>query len=293
MSTKTASKERSWKKAFSKEQIVSTLFAGYVPMLVALFAIAFPLLWMIASSFKPPAEIVTTSPTFLPEDPTWKNYEDVAHALPLGNLVFNSVVTTLVGTLVKIFMAITTAYAVVFIDFRFRNAVFMVVLVALMVPAEAAIIPNYMTIAALGGRNTLWGIILPGLGSAFGTFMLRQHFLSIPKELVEAAKIDGAGHWRILWRILFPVSIPSIATVGLIAVVTEWNAFLWPLIITDTPEHMTLPVGLNLLKAAESSTALYGTLMAAAALIILPILVIFAFLQKNIVAGLTQGAVKG
>lgn len=293
MSTKTASKERSWKKAFSKEQIVSTLFAGYVPMLVALFAIAFPLLWMIASSFKPPAEIVTTSPTFLPEDPTWKNYEDVAHALPLGNLVFNSAVTTLVGTLVKIFMAITTAYAVVFIDFRFRNAVFMVVLVALMVPAEAAIIPNYMTIAALGGRNTLWGIILPGLGSAFGTFMLRQHFLSIPKELVEAAKIDGAGHWRILWRILFPVSIPSIATVGLIAVVTEWNAFLWPLIITDTPEHMTLPVGLNLLKAAESSTALYGTLMAAAALIILPILVIFAFLQKNIVAGLTQGAVKG
>lgn len=285
-----ASKRR---RRFSGGQLAMTVLTGYLPMIIALALIAFPLFWMLASSFKPAPEIVTNAPSFLPKDPTAANYVRVATGLPLGKLLFNSTVTTVVGTLVKVFMAITTAYAVVYIDVPFKNAVFMFVLVALMLPPEALIIPNYITISSIGGRNTLWGIILPGLGSAFGTFLVRQQFLSLPRELVEAAELDGAGHWRTMWRVVVPVSMPTISTVGLIALVQEWNSFLWPLIITDTPEHMTLPVGLNLLQSAESSTALYGTLMAAATIVIVPVLVIFAFLQRNIVAGLTQGAVKG
>ncbi|WP_027587227.1 carbohydrate ABC transporter permease [Acidipropionibacterium thoenii] len=288
----TPSRHRSSGRRTDSRRALSATLTGYLPMILALIVIAFPLLWMLSSSFKASSEIVTANPSFLPHRPTLRNYADVAGALPIGRLFANSAVVTIVGGGVKLLLAITTAYAVVFIDTIWSKFVFAFVLAALMFPGEAAIIPNYITIATMGGRNTLWGIILPGLGSAFGTFLMRQQFLTLPRSLLEAAEIDGAGHWRKLWRIVVPVSIPTIATVGLITIVTEWNSYLWPLIITDTPSHMTLPVGLNLLKSAESSTGVYGTLMAGATLIIVPILIIFAALQKYIVAGLTQGAVK-
>lgn len=290
MSTAAAAKSR--RGGIEHESWASKVLAGYLPMIVAFLLVASPLIWMILSSFKPAAEIVTASPSLLPQDPTWSNYKAVAGALPLGKLAFNSVVTTIAGTAIKVFLAISTAYAVVFVKFRFRNIVFMVMMVALMVPQEVSLIPNYMTIASLGGRNTLWGIVLPGLGTAFGTFLLRQQFMTLPKSLLEAAELDGAGHWRRMWQIVVPVTIPTIATISLITLVGEWNSFLWPLIITDTPEHMTLPVGLNLLRSAESSTALYGTFMAGAAIVILPVLILFGFLQRYIVSGLMSGAVK-
>lgn len=280
------------RRRITPARALQATLTGYLPMILALMIIVFPLLWMLSSSFKASGEIVTANPSFLPHQPTLKNYGDVAGALPIGRLFANSAAVTLIGGGVKLLLAITTAYAVVFIDTVWSKFVFAFVLAALMFPGEAAVIPNYITIATMGGRNTLWGIILPGLGSAFGTFLMRQQYLTIPKSLLEAAELDGAGHWRKLWRIVVPVSVPTIATVGLITVVTEWNSYLWPLIITDTPSHMTLPVGLNLLKSAESSTGVYGTLMAGATLIIIPILIIFAALQKYIVAGLTQGAVK-
>ncbi len=279
-------------KAFSKENLASTLLTGYLPMVIAFLAIALPLLWMVFSSFKPAPEIVTLHPSLFPKDPTVMNYEQVAQRVPLGRVFLNSVIVTTVGTGIKVFLAITSAYALVFIDFKYRNLFFMIILVALMVPAEAALLPNYMTIASMGGRNTLWGIILPSLGTAFGTFLLRQQNKTLPPELLEAAELDGAGHWRKLWQIVVPVTVPTIATVALITAVSEWNAFLWPRVITDTPDKMTLPVGLNLLQSIESSTGSYGVLMAGAVLVILPVLILFAFLQRYIVAGLTQGAVK-
>lgn len=280
------------KRAFSKQNLLATLTTGYVPMILAILVIALPLLWMASSSFKPVSEIVTLHPSFLPNSPTGANYAQVADRVPLERLFMNSVIVTAIGTLIKLTLAITSAYALVFIDFKYRNVVFMAILVALMVPPEAALLPNYMTISALGGRNTLWGIILPGLGTAFGTFLLRQQYKTLPIELLEAAELDGAGHWRKLWQIVVPVTTPTIATVGLITVVSEWNAFLWPLVITDQAKMMTLPVGLNMLQSIETNTGSYGILMAGAVLVILPVLVLFAFLQRYIVAGLTQGAVK-
>lgn len=271
---------------------METLFAGYVPMIVALLIIAMPLVWMMIASFKPPSEIVTINPTFLPQDPTTANYDSVAARVPLASSVVNSLIVTVIGATIKVFLAITTAYALVFIKIRGAGIVFMAILVALMVPTEAAMLPNYITISTLGGRNTLWGIILPSLGTAFGTFLLRQQFLTLPHALLEAAELDGAGHWKRLWGIVVPITIPTIATVALVTVVSEWNQFLWPLVITDTPEAMTLPVALNLLQSLESNTGNYGVLMAGAVLVIAPILVVFAMLQRYIVSGLTQGAVK-
>ncbi|MDR5712829.1 carbohydrate ABC transporter permease [Nesterenkonia flava] len=272
--------------------MADTLLTGYLPILIALLIIVLPLAWMISSSFKPPGEIVTMNPTLLPQDPTLDNYEAVASRVPLLTVLGNSIYVTAIGSIIKVLLAITTAYALVFIRVPGANLIFLGILVALMVPAEVSMLPNYLTITGLGGRNTLWGIILPGLGTAFGTFLLRQHFKALPKELFEAAELDGAGHFRKLFQIAIPVSLPAIATVALVTVVNEWNSFLWPLIITDTPEKMTLPVGLNLLRSIETTTASYGILMAGAVLVIVPMLIVFAALQRYIVAGLTQGAVK-
>nr|WP_246836349.1 carbohydrate ABC transporter permease [Nesterenkonia sp. NBAIMH1] len=268
------------------------MLTGYLPILVALLIIVLPLAWMISSSFKPVNEIITLSPTFLPQDPSLDNYETVDRRIPLLTVFQNSLIVTAVGSVIKVVLAITTAYALVFIRVPGANLIFLGILVALMVPPEVSMLPNFMTIQALGGRDTLWGIILPGLGTAFGTFLLRQHFKSLPKELFEAAELDGAGHFRKLVQIAVPVSAPAIATVTLVTVVNEWNSFLWPLIITDTRGSMTLPVALNQLRSVEDDVASYGVLMAGAVLVIIPMLIVFAALQRYIVAGLTQGAVK-
>lgn len=292
VSEERAQRREDLKKAFTRENLADTLFAGYVPMIIALLIIVVPLLWMISSSFKPATEIVTMTPSLLPSNPTLENYAKVADRVPLATVFGNSLIVTAVGATIKVTLAITTAYALVFVNIRGRNFIFLAILVALMVPPEASMIPNYITISTLGGVNTLWGIILPGLGTAFGTFLLRQQYKTIPKELTEAAELDGAGHWRRLWQIIVPVSAPTIATVALVTIVNEWNNFLWPLIIVDNPSKMTLPVGLNLLQSIETQTGSYGILMAGAVLVIAPVLIVFAALQRYIVAGLTQGAVK-
>jgi sn-glycerol 3-phosphate transport system permease protein len=251
-----------------------------------------PLAWMALSSFKTPGEIVTTDLKVLPEQLYTHNYIEATTTVPFGRFFLNSAIVTFVGSAIKVALAILTAYALVFVRFPFKNAIFILILVALMVPPQVAILPNYVLIAGMGGKNTLWGIILPGLGTAFGTFLLRQHFMTLPSSLLEAAELDGAGHWRRLWRIVAPVSLPSIATVALVTIVNEWNDYIWPLIITDRPETMTLPVGLTLLQNSEGNTGSgWGILMAGAVLVILPVLVVFAMLQRYIVAGLTQGSV--
>ncbi|MEJ1179369.1 carbohydrate ABC transporter permease [Pseudarthrobacter sp. CCNWLW217] len=270
-----------------------TVAAGYAPLAVAVLVVFLPLLWMVLSSFKQPGEIVTLDLQALPATLDPENYRVAMTTVPFGQFFLNSTIVTVVGGGIKVILALLTAYALVFVRFPFKNVIFVLILVALMVPAQVSILPNYILIAGMGGKNTLWGIILPGLGTAFGTFLLRQHFLTLPGSILESAEIDGAGHWRRLWQIVVPVSVPTIATVALVTVVSEWNEYIWPLIITDKPESMTLPVGLTLLQNSEGNGAGWGIMMAGAVLVIVPILVIFAMLQRYIVAGLTQGSVTG
>ena len=280
-------------RPLSRGNIVQTIAGGYVPLLLATLVVFLPLLWMVLSSFKQPGEIITMDLRILPESLNPENYNIAMTTVPFAQFFLNSTIVTLVGATIKVLLAILTAYALVFVRFPFKNAIFVLILVALMVPPQVSILPNYILIAGMGGKNTLWGIILPGLGTAFGTFLLRQHFMTLPASILESAEIDGAGHWRRLWQIVVPVSVPSIATVALVTVVSEWNEYIWPLIITDKPESMTLPVGLTLLQNSESNGAGWGIMMAGAVLVIVPILVIFAMLQRYIVAGLTQGSVTG
>lgn len=280
-------------RPFSWANLVRTLAGGYLPLAAATLVVFLPLLWMVLSSFKQPGEIVTLDLRMLPESLNPENYKVAMTTVPFGQFFLNSTLVTVIGSTIKVVLAVLTAYALVFVRFPAKKLIFVLILVALMVPPQVSILPNYILIAGLGGKNTLWGIILPGLGTAFGTFLLRQHFMTLPGSILEAAEIDGAGHWRRLWQVVVPVSLPSIATVALVTVVSEWNEYIWPLIITDRPESMTLPVGLTLLQNSEGNGAGWGIMMAGAVLVILPILVVFAMLQRYIVAGLTQGSVTG
>jgi sn-glycerol 3-phosphate transport system permease protein len=280
-------------RPFSRQNLVRAVLGGYVPLILATLVVFLPLLWMVLSSFKQPGEIITMDLEILPEGLNLQNYQIAMTTVPFGQFFLNSAIVTAAGASVKVVLAILTAYALVFVRFPFKNAIFMLILVALMVPPQVSILPNYILISGMGGKNTLWGIILPGLGTAFGTFLLRQHFLTLPNSILESAEIDGAGHWRRLWRIVVPISVPSIATVALVTIVSEWNEYIWPLIITDRPDTMTLPVGLTLLQNSESNASGWGILMAGAVLVIVPILIVFAALQRYIVAGLTQGSVTG
>ncbi len=280
-------------RPLGRRNLVHTIVGGYLPLLVATLVIALPLLWMVLSSFKSPSQLVTRNLVLFPTSLNPTNYVQAARTVPFPRLFLNSLIVTVVGAGVKVVLAVFTAYALVFVRFPFKRAIFVLILVALMVPPQVSILPNFVLISGLGGQNTYWGIIVPGLGTAFGTFLLRQHFLSLPFAVLEAAELDGAGHFRRLTRIVVPISMPSIATVALVCVVNEWNDYLWPLVITTDANKMTLPVGLTLLSNSESGAASYGILMAGSLMVILPVLVVFASLQRYIVAGLTQGAVTG
>ena len=270
---------------------LSTLLGGYLPLVAIVLLVALPLLWMVLSSFKQVSEIITLDLHALPQHWSLVNYTEAFRTAPFGRFFLNSVLVTAVGASLKVLLAIHTAYALVFVRFPAKNVIFVAVLVALMVPPQVAILPNYVLVAGMNGLNTYWGIIVPSLGTAFGTFLLRQAFRSLPMSMLEAAEVDGAGHLARLWRMVVPTTEPSIATVALVTIVSEWNEYIWPLIITTDPNLMTLPVGLTLLQNNESGPAGYGVMMAGAVIVILPVLVVFAFLQRYIVAGLTAGSV--
>ena len=270
----------------------SRVASGYLPLVVATLIVVLPLLWMLLSSFKSPDQLITQDVQLLPHSLNPANYAEALRTVPFPRLFLNSAIVTTIGALTKVVLAVMTAYALVFVEFPFKRTIFVAILITLMVPPQVSILPNYILITSLGGANTYWGIILPGLGTGFGTFLLRQHFLSLPASILEAAEIDGAGHWRRLTRIVVPISTPSIATVALVSIVFEWNEYLWPLVLTTDPQMMTLPVGLTLLSNSESAAASYGILMAGSVLVIAPVLLVFIALQRYIVDGLTQGAVK-
>ena len=277
---------------FSRQNLAATLVGGYLPLVLATLVVVLPLLYMVLSSFKSTPDLVTQGLVVFPH--TWEpsNYADASKIVPFPRLFLNSFIVTAIGAGLKVFLAIITAYALVFVRFPGKKFIFWGILATLMVPPQVSVLPNYIFITGLGGQDTYWGIILPGLGTGFGTFLLRQSFLTLPTSIVEAAEIDGAGHWKRMWRVVVPISLPAIATVGLVNVVFEWNDYLWPLVIVSNPDMMTLPVGLTLLRNSEDSVASYGIVMAGTVLVVLPVLVVFAMLQRHIVSGLTQGAVK-
>ena len=251
-----------------------------------------PIFWMASASLKDLREIYTFPPQWVPLTPRWQNYIDAWNAAPFGRFYTNTLITTAIGVGAELLFGTMTAYAFVFIPFPRKNLLFLLMLAALMIPIQVTMLPNYLTVANLGWLNTYAGIIVPGASVAFGTFLLRQHFLTLPKEILEAARLEGAGHFQLLTKIVLPLSRPIFVTVGLIALVNKWNDFLWPLIVTNRIEMRVLPVGLAYLFDQEGNSQ-WGVIMAATIFVVAPILLVFAWAQRHIIAGLTAGATKG
>lgn len=266
--------------------------AAYVAIVVAVLAIGFPIYWMLLAAFKTNREIYTFPPTWIPVNPILTNFSDAWNAAPFGRFYVNSVLFTLVSGGAKILNAIFTAYAFAYLRFPRKDLLFLLILAALMIPEEVTILPNYLTVANFGWVNTYAGLMVPGFVSAFGTFLLRQHFLSLPREVLDAAKVDGAGHWRTLWNVVLPMSRPVLATLVLLTAVQRWNEFLWPLIVTNSADMRPLTVGIYFLFDQEGNTA-WGVVMAGTIFVVLPVLVLFLLVQRHIVEGIAAGAVKG
>lgn len=265
---------------------------GYVGMACALLMVGLPLLWIVLTSLKMRQEIYTQPVTWWPSSFEWSNYHTALTDVPFWQYLRNSIIVTVVLCVVKVVLGVLSAYALAILRFPGRNLVFIVVISALMVPSEITVISNYALVNGLGWRNTFQGIIVPLAGVAFGTFLMRNHFLSLPHELVEAARMDGAGPIKLLTRVLLPVSLPTLSAFAVITMVNEWNQYLWPFIMSDTEAVATLPIGLTMLQNNDGVTN-WGPVMAATILTIVPVLIIFLALQKYMIKGLTTGAVKG
>jgi sn-glycerol 3-phosphate transport system permease protein len=262
--------------------------------LLILVAVVFfvPIFWMMSASLKDLREIYTFPPQWIPGNPRWGNYVEAWNAAPFGRFYLNTLITTAFGVGAELLFGTLTAYAFVFLPFPGKNILFVILLAALMIPIQVTMLPNYLTVANLNWLNSYPGIIVPGASVAFGTFLLRQHFLTLPREILEAARLEGAGHLQLLWRIVLPLSRPIFVTVGLIALVNKWNDFLWPLIVTNRIDMRVLPVGLAYLFDQEGNSQ-WGIVMAATIFVVAPILLVFAWAQRHIIAGLTAGATKG
>ena len=264
--------------------------AGYLAIIAVVLVIGAPLYWILITSFKDRTDIYVQPATWWPNPLRPQNYAAVSEAVPFLTYLRNSVIITAVLTVVEVVLGVMSAYALAFLRFPGRNLLFLVILAALMVPTQITVISNYALVAGLGWRNTFQGIIIPLAGVAFGTFLMRNHFLSLPHEIIEAARMDGARPMKMLFRVVLPMSWPTLVAFTLITIVGEWNSYLWPYLMADTEATAPLPVGLTLLQNNEGLTN-WGPVMAGTVLTILPTLAAFLFTQRFFMRGM-DGAVK-
>lgn len=268
---------------------------GYGLMVFVVLLIGAPLLWMLSGSLRTTQEIYAVPPVWIPSAPRWENFVDAWNAAPFDRFYLNTIITTIGGSGLELVNATLTAYAIAFLRFPKKNWFFLGLLLALMIPSQVTILPNYITMANVAGQNwinTYQGIILPGASVAFGTFLLRQAFLGLPREVLDAARVDGCGHVRLLTDIVVPMSQPVLVTFGLISLVAKWNDYLWPLIVTNTQNMRTLTVGISFLFDQEGNTQ-WGVVMAGTIFVVLPLLIVYVFAQKYVIEGMTAGATKG
>jgi multiple sugar transport system permease protein len=260
-----------------------------VALSVGALITAFPLFWMISGGLKPKREALDFPPTLLPVDPTLDNVARLFTELDFGRYLVNTIAVVLIGGVGLLLMAMA-GYAFAKFEFRGKRVMFFLVLATLMVPVQVTMIPTYLILNGMKLTNTLVGIALPTLVSGFGVFLFRQFMATIPTELLEAARLDGAGEFRTFWRIVLPMSGPILAVQAVLVFITGWNSFLWPLIIASDQKLYTLSVGLSLLNKQLAVDP--GLQMAAASVMVLPVLVVFIVFQRYVVQGFALSGLK-
>lgn len=263
----------------------------YVIFVILAITMIVPFIWMLPTSLKSREFLLMMPPQFLPKEPTLESYKRLMELLPFGRMILNSFIVAIAVTIGQLITGSMAAYVFARIDFKGKDLLFLIYLATLMIPSQVTIVPLFIVMRYLGWVNSYQALILPMVFTAFGTFLLRQSFLTIPKDLEEAAIIDGANHWHIFTRVILPVSKPALATLSVFGFMQAWNAYLWPLFINNRETLMTLPVGLALLHGRYVTE--WNLVMAGAVLTIIPMLIIYLFAQQYFVQGVVNTGIKG
>lgn len=270
------------------------LRVGVYAIFVALILIILiPLWWMVATSLKTQQYILHTPPDLIPNPLSFDSYAQLAERINLTRTIFNSLFVGVAGTAGQVIVAAMAAYAFARMRWRGRNAVFVLYLATMMIPSVVLVIPQFVVIRMLGWTNTYAALIVPPLFNAFGTFLLRQAFLAIPRDFDEAAFIDGANHFTVFWRVILPLAKPSLATLVVLSFMGLWNAYLWPLFVARTEAVQTLPVALAQLQAGPRALTEWNLVMAGAVITVLPILIAYLLAQKWFVQSVVANGIKG
>ena len=282
---------RSHSLLFVIQNWIKTGLMHAVLILVTIAAVI-PVMWTFTTSVKPLDEVYAYPPRWIPSVFMWENYTKAWNAAPFAQYTLNSIFVTSVIIFSQLLFAVLAAYVFARLQFPGRDLIFLAFLATMMVPTQVVVVPTFLIFKYLGWIDTYMGLTVPFLVSAFGIFLIRQSFMAIPEELIDAARIDGAGHARIIWNLLIPNSTPAFLSFALLTFTWRWNDYFWPLIMTNSTAMRTLPVGLVFLRSSEGSVE-WNVVMAAATFVIMPVIVLFVVLQKYFVQGVLSSGVKG
>ncbi|ASN06246.1 sugar ABC transporter permease [Virgibacillus necropolis] len=270
------------KNNFEKTIVIALLFVGGI-------LVSLPFIWMILSSLKTDKEVLSIPPTLFPQDPTFQHYIELFQNLNFDVYLVNTLIIVFFSMFGLLFNTMA-GYGFGKFQFRFKETWFIIVLITMMIPGQVTMIPTYLILNEMELTNTMAGIILPGLIAAFNIFLIRQFMVTIPDDLIEAAKLDGAGQFYIFFKLILPLSKPILAVQAILTFIAAWNSFLWPLIIANDQSLYTLSVGLALLQ--DENVTNYGLQMAGSAFMVIPIVIIFLIFQKYIVEGFNVSGIK-
>lgn len=263
----------------------------YLLLTVALVVVITPFVWMVLGSVKTSSELRQVPPTWWPENPTLDNFRSLFSRLSFGTYFLNSTVVAVVVTVANLLFCSMVGYALAMLNFRGKKTIFALILATLMIPGVVTFVPLFVLVANLGLVNTLPGLFLPFLVAPFGVFLMRQFISGLPRDLVEAARMDGAGELRIFGQVILPLLTPALATLGILTFLGSWNNFLWPLVVAQTNDTYTLPVALALYSTGQNQTE-YGLLMAGATVVVTPVLIVFLIFQRRFIQGIATTGIK-
>jgi multiple sugar transport system permease protein len=274
----------------NREQLKAMVL--WLLMLLGAAFMALPFWVMLVTSLVRPEEVFQFPPRFWPQEFRWDNYANLFQQAPMAIYFLNSVFVATVTTIGHVLFSAMAGYAFSRLHFPHKNKIFFVFLITMMVPPQVNIVPLFFLMKTFHWLDSYAALIVPGLFGAFGVFMLRQWFNGLPKELEDAARMDGCNPWQIFWRVALPLATPALAALAIFVFINTWNSFMWPLIVTNSEHMRTLPVGIATLKGSFRDTTDWTVLMAAATLSILPVVVVFLFGQKQFMKGIMAGGLK-
>ncbi len=286
---------RDVRKQSAQQRVMKILVEGMIYLFLILMAliVLFPFYWMLISSVKSLTEYKFNKPTLWPQVILLSNYAEAFTQASLGRLFANTLLVGLVSTILSLFITIVTAYAFARLEFKGKNALFAALLATMMIPGELFTITNYTTVSNFGWMHTYTVLIVPFLVSVFYIYLLRQNFLQVPNELYLAAKVDGTSDWKFLWKVMVPLSLPTLISITILKMMGAWNSYIWPRLVANDDAHKLITNGLRNAFTDTAGEINYPVQMAAVAIVSFPLFLVFVFLRKYIMSGVSRSGIKG